>query len=231
MPTVLVTGANRGLGLEFCRQYAEADWKVLACCRKPEKATDLHNLAAIYPALSLHALDVADFASIDRLSHELAAESIDVLLLNAGVYSDDSKNGFGTLDYPLWLDSFVVNSQAPVKLTEVFLPQIQRSGRRLIVAISSLMGSMADNTSGGSLIYRSSKAALNAAMKSLSLDLADAGVGVLVLHPGWVKTDMGGPNAPTAPADSISGMRRVIEAYTPADSGRFIDYRGNEAPW
>jgi len=231
MPTVLVTGANRGLGLEFCRQYAEAGWKVLACCRQPEQAADLRGLAAKHPALSIHALNLADFASIDRLARELAAEAIDVLLLNAGVYADSAQNGFGALDYPLWLDSFIVNTQAPVKLAEVFLPQVKRSGRKLIVAISSLMGSMADNTSGGSLLYRSSKAALNAAMKSLSLDLAEAGVGVLILHPGWVKTDMGGPNAPTSPAESIAGMRRVIEAHTPADSGRFVDFRGNAAPW
>ncbi len=231
MPTVLVTGANRGLGLEFCRQYAEAGWKVLACCRKPEDAADLRSLAVKHPALSLHTLDVADFASADRLSGELADESIDVLLLNAGVYADSGQNGFGAMDYRLWLDSFITNTQAPVKLAEVFLPQVKRSGRRLIVAISSLMGSMADNTSGGSLMYRSSKAALNAVMKSLALDLADADVGMLILHPGWVKTDMGGPNAPTSPQDSIAGMRQVIEAYTPTHSGRFFDFRGNAAPW
>lgn len=231
MPTVLVTGANRGLGREFCRQYAEAGWRVLACCRRPEEASDLKTFAAQHPAVSIHALDLADFAAIDRLSGELADESIDVLLCNAGIYTDDGHNGFGSLDYRLWLDSFVVNTQAPVKLAEAFLPQVKRSGRRLIVAISSLMGSMADNTSGGSIMYRSSKAALNAAMKSLSLNLAGQGIGVLILHPGWVQTDMGGENAPTKPIESIAGMRHVIDTFSLDDSGRFIDYQGNEAPW
>jgi len=231
MPTVLVTGANRGLGLEFCRQYAEAGWKVLACCRRPAEADALRALAAQHPLLAIHAVDLRDFATVDRLSAELAEEAIDVLLCNAGIYTDNGSNGFGALDYPLWLDSFVVNTQAPVKLAEAFLPQVKRSGRRLIVAVSSLMGSMADNTSGGSFMYRSSKAALNATMKSLSLNLAGLGVGVLILHPGWVKTDMGGENAPLLPPASIAGLRQVIDGYTPADSGRFIDFRGEAAPW
>jgi len=231
MSTVLVTGANRGLGLEFCRQYAEAGWKVLACCRNPLEASALGALAAQHPALSVHAVELTDFDSIDSLSRQLADASIDVLLCNAGVYSDDGKNSFGQLDYPRWLDSFVINTQAPLKLAEAFLPQVKRSGRRLIVGISSLMGSMTDNTSGGSIMYRSSKAALNASLKSLSLNLAGQGVGVLILHPGWVKTDMGGENAPTRPIESIAGMRHVIDTFSLADSGRFIDFRGNEAPW
>ncbi len=231
MSTILVTGANRGLGLEFCRQYAEAGWKVLACCRNPANARDLNTLSARCSAVSVHALDVADFAGIDRLSQELAGESIDVLLNNAGVYGDNTDNGFGSIDYRLWRDVFVVNTQAPVKLAEAFLPQVRRSERRLIVAVSSLMGSVTDNTSGGSIMYRSSKAALNAAMKSLSLDLADARIGILILHPGWVKTDMGGANAPTLPQESIAGMRRVIDDFTLGESGRFIDFRGREAPW
>jgi NAD(P)-dependent dehydrogenase (short-subunit alcohol dehydrogenase family) len=231
MLTVLVTGANRGLGLEFCRQYAQAGWNVLACCRRPDEARELAALAAQYPALAVHALDVADFAAVDALSAALVDEAVDVLLCNAGIYTDTAHNGFGAMDYRLWLDSFVVNTQAPLKLAEAFLPQVKRSSRRLVAAVSSLMGSMADNTSGGSIMYRSSKAALNATMKSLSLNLAGQGVGVLILHPGWVKTDMGGENAPLSPLESVSGMRAVIDAYAPADSGRFLDYRGNEAPW
>jgi NAD(P)-dependent dehydrogenase (short-subunit alcohol dehydrogenase family) len=231
MSTVLVTGANRGLGLEFCRQYALAGWRVLACCRRPAEAAALNALAAQQPAVLVHALDVADFAAIDRLAAEWAEESVDVLLCNAGVYADGSGNGFGALDYRLWLDSFAVNTLAPVKLAEAFLPQVRRSEKKLIAAVSSLMGSMADNTSGGSPIYRSSKAALNAAMKSLALDLRPAGVGVLILHPGWVRTDMGGANAPTLPPESVGGMRRVIDGFALEDSGRFVDFRGEPAPW
>ena len=231
METVLITGANRGLGLEFCRQYAEAGWKVLACCRHPEQADKLRELAGARPLVSLHCLDVGRFEQIDALARELADQPIDVLLNNAGVYGDSRETGFGALDYETWRRVVEVNALAPVKLAEAFLPQVGRGSRRLIVAITSLMGSMADNTSGGSILYRSSKAALNAAMKSLSIDLRARGIGVLLLHPGWVKTDMGGPNAPTSPEASVAGMRRAIEAYRPEDSGRFLDFRGEALPW
>lgn len=231
MPVILITGASRGLGLEFARQYAQAGWKVLACCRHPDSAAELRELATRHPAVSLHRLDVGRFEDIDALARELADQSIDVLLNNAGVYGDSEHNRFGALDYGLWSEVLRIDTLAPVKLAEAFLPQVARSERRLIVAVTSLMGSIADNTSGGSILYRSAKAALNAAMKSLSIDLRDNGVGVLLLHPGWVKTDMGGPNAPTLPAESIAGMRRVIEDYRPADTGRFLNFRGEELPW
>ena len=231
MATVLITGANRGLGLEFCRQYAEAGWRVLACCRDPEHAADLRGLASRQGAVSLHRLEVDHFDQIDALSQELAGQSIDVLLNNAGIYGGSKQNRFGSLDYQLWTKVFRVNVQAPLKMAEAFLPHVERSSHKLIVAITSLMGSVSDNTSGGSILYRSSKAALNAAMKSLSIDLRGRGVGVLLLHPGWVRTDMGGSSAPTLPAESIAGMRRVIEAYGPQHSGRFLNFRGEELPW
>jgi NAD(P)-dependent dehydrogenase (short-subunit alcohol dehydrogenase family) len=231
MATVLITGANRGLGLEFCRQYAEAGWNVLACCRDPENAAELRTLSAQRPSVSVHRLDVSRFDQIDALSRELADQAIDVLLNNAGIYGDSEQAAFGALDYEAWARVFRINAMAPVKMAEAFLPQIGRGSRKLIVAVTSLMGSIADNTGGGSILYRSGKAALNAAMKSLSIDLRPQGIGVLLLHPGWVKTDMGGSNAPTSPKDSIAGMRRVIEAYTPDDSGRFLDFRGTELPW
>jgi nucleoside-diphosphate-sugar epimerase len=158
MSTVLVTGANRGLGLEFCRQYAAAGWKVLACCRKPAAAEELNALAAIFPAISIHAVDLRHFAEIDALAHMLADEPIDILLSNAGVYGDTSHTAFGSLDYQRWQDVFVINTQAPVKLAEAFVHQVALSQRKLIVAVTSLMGSVGDNTSGGSIMYRSSKA-------------------------------------------------------------------------
>lgn len=231
MSTVLITGANRGLGLEFSRQYAEAGWRVLACCRDPDRADELRRLASVWPTLALYRLDVGDFAAVDALARELAAESIDVLLNNAGVYGDSAQTPFGALDYDLWQKVLRIDTLAPMKLAEAFLPHVERSQTKLIVAITSLMGSIADNGGGGSIMYRSAKAALNAAMKSLSIDLRGRGVGVLLLHPGWVKTDMGGPNAPTLPEESVSGMRRVIATYAPSDSGRFLDFRGQELPW
>lgn len=231
MPTVLVTGSNRGIGLEFCRQYAEAGWKVLACCRRPEQASDLHGLAIERASVSIHQLDLENFDQIDALAHALASEPIDVLINNAGVYGGSSRNVLGALDYDLWARVLKINAQAPVRMTEAFLPHVLRSQRKLVVAITSLMGSMGDNSSGGAIIYRTSKAALNAAMKSIAIDLKPRGVGVMILHPGWVKTDMGGANAPTSPAESVTGLRRVIDGFTPGDSGRFLDFRGRELPW
>jgi NAD(P)-dependent dehydrogenase (short-subunit alcohol dehydrogenase family) len=231
MTTVLITGANRGLGLEFARQYAEAGWRVLAACRDPDRAGELGALAERHSALTIHRLDVARFEEIDALAAELAAEPVDVLLNNAGVYGDSAGNRFGTLSYTEWERVLRINVLSPAKMAEEFRPQLQRGSRKLIVSITSLMGSIADNSSGGSILYRSSKAALNAAMKSIAIDLRDAGIGVLLLHPGWVQTDMGGPGAPTPPAESISGMRRVIESFTHDESGRFVDFRGNQLPW
>ncbi|MDD2723407.1 MAG: SDR family oxidoreductase [Methylovulum sp.] len=231
MGIVLITGANRGLGLEFCRQYAADGWQVIACCRHPAQAEALQTLAGQYGNIQLETLDVMDFGSIEYLSAKLADSRIDVLLNNAGVYHDNKTNGFGQLDYPLWLQSFVINTQAPVKMAEAFLPQLQRGGQKLIANVSSLMGSMTDNTSGGSLFYRSSKAALNAAMKSLAIELKPQAIGVLTLHPGWVKTDMGGPNALIEAEESISGMRKVMAGFTLQQSGDFLKYDGTLMPW
>lgn len=232
MKTVLVTGANRGLGLEFCRQYAAEGWRVIAACRQPGAAAELKALAERFSQLQIEALDVADFAQVDALAAKLADESLDVLLNNAGVYGDKAGRGFGNLDYRAWSDNWAVNTMAPIKLAEAFLPQLERGEQKLIVAVSSLMGSMTDNTSGGSLLYRSSKAGLNAAMKSLSLDLRPRSIGVLILHPGWVKTDMGGENALIGVEDSVSGMRRRIEEFTLAQSGCFVRFDdGRQIAW
>ncbi|MBD2428612.1 SDR family oxidoreductase [Phormidium sp. FACHB-1136] len=232
MPTVFITGANRGLGLEFCRQYGEADWRILATCRDPQTAHELNSLTERYPNLSIHALDVADFSAIDRLADALAGEAIDVLLCNAGIFGDHDGIRFGSLDYERWLEAFVINASAPVKLAEAFLSQVKRSDRRLIVAMSTWYASIADNTDGGSIIYRSTKAGLNAAMKSLSIDLRDQGIGVLIMHPGWVPTDMGGPDAPIDRVDSIVGMRSVFDSFSlERHSGQFLDFEGSSVRW
>jgi NAD(P)-dependent dehydrogenase (short-subunit alcohol dehydrogenase family) len=230
--TVLITGANRGLGLEFCRQYAADNWGVIAACRTPSAATELSALALKYSNLQIEKLDVADFAQINALSKRLANESIDVLLNNAGVYGDKPDHGFGRLDYQAWSATLAVNTMAPVKMAEAFLPQLERSDKKLIVTVSSLMGSMTDNTSGGSLLYRSSKAGVNAVMKSLSIDLRPRSIGVLILHPGWVRTDMGGKNALIDVEESIAGMRRQIETFKLDQSGSFVRYDdGYLMPW
>lgn len=231
MSTLLITGANRGLGLEFCRQYAEQGDHIVAVCRCPEQADALQALADRFGNIEIKALDVADFSQIDSLANSLADRSIDVLINNAGIYGDCSETGFGHLDYEDWIKTLTVNTLAPMKMAEAFMPNLMLGQRKLIVSVSSLMGSLADNSSGGSILYRSSKAALNAAMKSLSIDLQPKNIGVLIMHPGWVKTDMGGPNALIDVHESVMGMRRCIDRFDMADTGSFIRYDGRSLPW
>ncbi len=231
MSTLLITGSNRGLGLEFVRQYAKDDWRVHACCREPDQARELRQLASQYKNISVHELDVADHKHIESLGKALRDTPVDVVLNNAGVYAGNSDESFGTLNYQAWNHAFRINTMAAAKLAEVFVDHVARSDKRLIAALSSLMGSMADNGSGGSYLYRSSKAALNAVMVSLAHDLKARRIGTLVLHPGWVKTDMGGPNAEITTETSVRGMRKVLEQFTLKDSGRFIAYDGAELPW
>jgi NAD(P)-dependent dehydrogenase (short-subunit alcohol dehydrogenase family) len=232
MPSVLVTGANRGLGLEFVKQYSADGWRVFACCRSPEESKDLTSLASgTEDRVSLHALDVSQAPSIAALAGELRGEAIDILLNNAGMYGDDSHDDFGKLDYEKWARTFLVNVMGAMMVTEAFVDNVVSSEMRLIAFMSSLMGSIADNGSGGCYMYRSSKAALNAVAKSLSLDLKDRGIKTVILHPGWVKTDMGGANAPLLPPESITGMRKVLEGLRKKDSGKFLSYAGEELPW
>ena len=231
MSTVLVTGANRGLGLEFCRQYAQLGWRVLACSRNPQTAEKLAELGKQYSTIHIYQLDLENFSAIDHLSSQLANETIDVLINNAGVYGDTKSHSFGNLDFQKWSESLTINTLASVKMAEAFLPQVKCSEKKLIVAISSLMGSITDNSGGGSILYRSSKAALNAAMKSLAIDLKQQDVGVLIFHPGWVRTDMGGPNGLIDVEESITGMREVIAEFRLSLTGDFIKYDGMPMPW
>ncbi len=231
MATILITGANRGLGLEFCKQYAADCWQVLACCREPETATALTQLANEFPNISVLSLDVADLAKIDQLAKQLDGTAIDILLNNAGIYGDAAGRDFGNLDYEQWSRNMTINVFAPVKMTEAFLPHLQCGTQKIVVAMSSLMGSLADNSSGGSILYRSSKAALNAAMKSVAIDNRAHEIAVLILHPGWVKTDMGGSNAPMEIPESVQKMRDTIANFTLAQSGEFLRYDGQALPW
>jgi NAD(P)-dependent dehydrogenase (short-subunit alcohol dehydrogenase family) len=231
MPTVLLTGANRGLGLEFARQYAADGWRVLACCRNPADARELNDVAgASGGRVRVFRLDVRDFARTGELAGELLDEPIDVLLNNAGVYGP-RQMVLGGIDYPAWAEVLAVNTMAPLRLAECFVEHVARSKRKVIACVSSAMGSVAANTEGRHYLYRSSKAGLNAVVKSLSLDLRDRGVIAVTLHPGWVKTDMGGANADLEVADSVRDVRRVLERLTPADSGKFLNHDGSEIPW
>lgn len=230
-PGVMITGSNRGLGLEWARQYAEAGWRVFATCRRPEEADELRALASRHPDVSVHRLDVTDGEQLRTLQLDLEEARIDVLLNNAGVYLDKFMGEFGGIDYDVWLRSFAVNTLGAVRVSEAFIGQVARSEKKLVVAISSHMGSIAEIAAPGNYAYRSSKSALNAAMKGLSHALAPQGIGILLLHPGWVKTRMGGPDSPFTPEQSVRGMRAIAERFKPEMNGRFFRFDGSEIPW
>lgn len=227
MPTVLITGANRGLGLEFARQYAGDGWRVHAACRDPDGAADLKTVAG---EVSVHKLDVGAPDQIAALADDLDGTPIDLLLNNAGVYGPRSY-GFGDIDYDAWMETLRINTLAPLRVAEAFVGNVVASGQKKLVAVSSKVASIGDNTGGGGYIYRASKAALNAAMKSLAIDLAGRGVLSCVLHPGWVRTDMGGSGGLIDTPESVTAMRAVIDRLDAATSGRFFNYDGSEIPW
>jgi len=228
--TILITGSNRGIGLELAHQYAARGWQVLACCRRPDQATALNRLGEQFPNITLHTLDVTQQDQVQKLATQLHDCRIDILFNNAGVYGPDDAV-FGNTDEAQWLECLRVNVIAPMKMMEAFVTQVAASQHKLIAAMSSKMGSMADNGSGGSYIYRSSKAALNAVMKSAAIDLEPKGVKVAILHPGWVQTDMGGPNAEITVAESVGRMRGILDTMRPENSGSFFDIDGSIIPW
>jgi NAD(P)-dependent dehydrogenase (short-subunit alcohol dehydrogenase family) len=226
MSTVLITGANRGLGLEFARQYARDGWRVIATARDPEKADALRRLGA---GVAIHRLDVADFDAVEALGRTLAAETIDVLIANAGVMDPSVTPETVAREAEAWLHTFRVNTLAPLALAGAFQAQVARSEQRKMIAISSGLGSIGSDTGGGMYAYRSSKAALNAVWHSYAIDHPE--IIAVLLSPGWVKTDMGGANAPLAPEDSIARVRRIIAGLSKADSGRFYAHDGKPIPW
>ena len=228
---VLITGANRGIGLEMVRYAMQQGWRVFACCRDPHNADNLFNIARLSNGrISVHIADMVELATVQALSYELRHESIDILINNAGIYGSD-KNTFGAVDVESWLQTFQVNSIAPLKMVEAFSEQLMLGQRKLVACMSSKMGSMADNGYGNSYIYRSSKAALNAVVKSLSIDLQEKGVIAVALHPGWVKTEMGGPDAEIGTAECVTQIFTNLSSLTINDSGRCIDIDGTDIPW
>ena len=221
MPTVLITGASRGIGSEFARKYAADGWRVIATCRDPNQYDG---------DAEVHALDVTDAASVAALGRAMAGEAVDLLINNAGIYGPRDLP-FDALDYDAWEQVLRTNLMGPMWVAAALAGPVLASQKKKMVFISSKVGSIADNTSGGSYIYRSSKTALNMAVKSLSLDLSGKGLITLLLHPGWVQTDMGGASAPIDAVTSVTGMRAVIDRAGAAESGRFFNCDGNELPW
>ena len=229
---VLITGSNRGIGLGLVSAYISKGAHVIASCRTPENVKELESLRRSHgDRLKILQLDVTKKKQLVSLDEELGDRKIDILYLNAGVTGGRKAVPFGDLKSQEWGEVLLVNSIAPILVAQRMLPRIRRSGSKTIAILTSQMGSIGNNTSGGSYIYRSSKAALNAGAKSMALDLKGIGVKVILLHPGWVQTDMGGPNAEITVEQSVAGMVTLIERLGIDESGSFFNYRGEILPW
>ncbi len=230
MATVLITGTNRGLGLEFVKHFLGRSDTVIATCRDSSSATELQALAANNENLSLKNLDVSDAQSMAAFATELKDTPIDMFINNAGVYGPRDAN-FGNVGSSEWEQVIRVNAIAPMLLTQLIIGSLRQGTEKKLVYVTSKMGSIDDNKGGGSYIYRSSKTALNSVVKSLSVDLACEGFSVAVVHPGWVRTDMGGPNGLIDVQTSVSGMLAVIDGLSPDNAGDFFNYDGSLIPW
>ncbi len=226
----LITGSNRGLGLAWAHRLVAEGWRVFASCRHPAEAAALHELARQSPRLTVHRADISSPDDIRGLYWELESEPIDLLVNNAGVYLEKGATPIGSLRYDDWLRTFEVNTLGAVRMVEAFAENVARSRKRLIISVTSHMGSIADISTSGSYYYRSSKAALNAAMRGLSAELAPRGVGLLLLHPGGVVTRMG-PSSGLSPEQSVDGMFKLAQRFDRSMTGRFFRYDGTELPW
>lgn len=226
MPTVFITGANRGLGLEFARQYAAAGWRVHGTCRDPDAAQDLRGLSGV----TAHRMDVADRGQIEAAAAALSGEAIDLLVNNAAA-NTHMNNSLGDMDDAVWERMLRINVIGPYRVAEAFAPHVARSARKVMLFISSRAGSITDSLSGGRYQYRSSKAALNSVAKTLALDLQGKGIICTAVHPGWVRTDMGGQGAPIDAATSVSALRALVDRLEPHHNGRFLNYDGQALAW
>lgn len=237
MPNILITGANRGLGLEFTRQYAAEGWHIIACCRSPESADELNTLAAGNSNIIIEKLDVADFAAIDQLGVKYKDTPIDILLNNAGIIGpipideNITRQHFGQMEYDIWEDVMRVNCYAPMKMTETFMGNVAASNQKKIICISSSVGSISEMNIPG-VAYASSKTALNRAMTIAARELKSKGVIVGLFCPGYVKTRMDAFGyAMVEIEESISLLRPMIEALTLEDSGSFRGHDGRIIGW
>lgn len=221
MATIIITGANRGLGLEMAKQYAANGWNVIATAREPEKAKELQAIDKV----TVMQLDAAEDASVQKFAEQLGDRPVDLFINNAGIY------GPSEFDRQGWLDLFNINVIGPVELATALKDNVTQSKDKKMVVISSQVGSIAENDSGSMMYYRTSKAAVNQAWNSLAQQWKGEGLTLAMMHPGWVQTDMGGENADLTPEESVEGMRSVIDGLTHDQNGKFYDYNGREIPW
>ena len=228
--SILITGTNRGIGLEFVKHYLKNNEKVIATCRNKNNAKDLLELKNTTSNLSLLELDVSNPNSINEFASKITGQPIDTFINNAGVFGPRNTE-FGNFNAKEWLDVFNINTVAPLLITQQILKNLRLGKNKKLVFISSKVGSIEENTGGGMYIYRSSKTALNQVIKSLSIDFKDENFIAAALHPGWVQTDMGGPNALIDTKTSVKGMAEVIDNLVLKNSGRFYNYDGSLIPW
>lgn len=229
MATWMITGANRGIGLEFCKVLLARGDSVIAASRNPEGAREFWELSSDFKSLFRAVkMDVGNVQSIADCARELTDVTIDVLINNAGIFTGNGDH-LASLKFEDVTKSFEVNTLGAMRVTQALLPQINKSNSPKVMSITSRMGSIADNTSGGYYAYRMSKAALNMFHKSFSVEFPK--IASAVLHPGWVQTDMGGSNAPVTPHDSAAGLVKVIDRLTTKENGAFVDFKGEHIPW
>ena len=213
-------------------QCAARGWRVHATCRDPDAAAELRDLASRHPAVRLRRLDVTAADQIAGVAEVLRDETLDLLVNDAGVYFEHwGKDPIGSIDFEDWEETFRVNTLGPMRVTEALVAQLARGDRPLVLAITSNIGSIAGIDAPRDYAYRSSKAALNAAMHGLAHELEPRGIGVLLLHPGWVRTRMGGSSAPIGPEQSVRGMLSLVDRYEPSLSGGFFRFDGARMPW
>ena len=230
MTNVLVTGANRGLGLGFVKNYLGKNVNVVGTTRDLKSSKELMAIKERFPDnLEIFELDLLKESVGHTLENFLGDRPIDIVINNAGVGSTNQH--FEAVSPKPWLEVLKVNLIAPLMITQSIINNVKKGSDKKIYFLSSQLGSIGDNASGGMYIYRSSKTGLNQVVKSLSVDLKPQGITVVSLHPGWVKTDMGGPNAPVSIDESIEGMMQVIDSTDIRDTGRFLNYDGKELPW
>lgn len=235
MPTALITGANKGIGYQYARQYAQKGWTVISCTRKPD-APELNELQREFGnKIQIRTLDVTDHAAVDALAHELSDSAIDVLVNNAGstgpkgVPECIAYQGLTNTDYAIWRDILEVNLLGAFKVATAFYPHLQASGNGRLINMSSDLGSVAQNTKGNLYAYRASKAGLNMMSKGMAVEWPD--VIVIAMAPGWCRTDLGGTDAEVDADDSVGMQQDVIDRLSRDDSGKYLNRFGEEVPW
>ncbi len=230
MTTVLITGANRGVGLALSREYAASGASVLACCREPESASGLIELAAAHDVRIL-GVHITEAQSVASLGQQLANRPIDILINNAGMIGPErSQQSLTTMDYEGWAEAFAVNTMAPLRMLQTLLPNLKSASQGKVATITSQMGAMSVDMTVA-YAYCSAKAAVNKVMKLAAIELARDGISSCLIHPGWVQTDMGGPQAAITPEESAAGIFNVIDKLNPGTTGGFWNWNGEVHAW